>query len=372
MNTRLFLFLIAAVAAPRLTAQPNSLYSITPKTYLCNRTEKPLEIDGALTEPAWQKAEWTEAFVDIEGSLKPAPRLRTRAKMLWDDRYLYVAAELEEPDIWGTLTQRDAVIFHDNDFEVFIDPDGDTHQYYEMEMNALNTVWDLLLVKPYRDGGPPVNGWDIHGLKTAVLVHGTLNQPGDIDTSWSVEIALPWDALRECAHRDAPPRDGDRWRMNFSRVEWRATAHGMTYSKLLEEKTGKPLPEDNWVWSPQGLINMHYPEMWGFVQFSSAPPGSPPAPMVMPPEEEVKRVLRQIYYREKEYFAQKHAFAPLLALLRLEKLTVKNFVVSPSIEVTTSSFEAVASSDDGSVRWHIDQDGRTWSDLVPGTKDAGK
>jgi hypothetical protein len=25
--------------------------------------------------------------------------------------------------------------------------------------------------------------------------------------------------------------------------------------------------EDNWVWSPQGLINMHVPEMWGRVRF---------------------------------------------------------------------------------------------------------
>ena len=57
--------------------------------------------------------------------------------MLWDDEYFYVAAELEEPDIWATLTERDAVIFYDNDFEIFIDPDGDSHEYYEFEMNAL-------------------------------------------------------------------------------------------------------------------------------------------------------------------------------------------------------------------------------------------
>ena len=65
---------------------------------------------------------------------------------------------------------RDAVIYHDNDFEVFIDPDGDNHLYYELEINALGTEWDLLLVKPYRDGGPAVNAWDIQGLRTAVHV----------------------------------------------------------------------------------------------------------------------------------------------------------------------------------------------------------
>ena len=72
--------------------------------------------------------------------------------MLWDDTYLYVGALLEEPHVWATLTQHDSVIFHDNDFEVFIDPDGDNHEYCEIEINALNTEWDLFLNKPYRDG----------------------------------------------------------------------------------------------------------------------------------------------------------------------------------------------------------------------------
>ncbi len=60
-------------------------------------------------------------------------------------------------------TARDSVIFHDNDFEVFVDPDGDTHAYYELEVNALGTQWDLMLIKPYRDGGRAIDAWDIAG-----------------------------------------------------------------------------------------------------------------------------------------------------------------------------------------------------------------
>ena len=48
--------------------------------------------------------------------------------MLWDDTYFYVAAHLEEPHVWGTLTKHDTVIFQDNDFEIFIDPDGDNQR----------------------------------------------------------------------------------------------------------------------------------------------------------------------------------------------------------------------------------------------------
>ena len=163
-----------------------------PRRYVVYRTASGLKVDGRLNEPSWSAAPWTDAFVDIEGdppqrarSARRGPRmpagspLRTRAKMLWDDDYFYIAAEMEEPDVWATLTERDSVIFRDNDFEVFIDPDGDTHAYYELEVNALNTVWDLMLIKPYRDGGPAINGWDIAGLQSAVDVRGTINRPGD-------------------------------------------------------------------------------------------------------------------------------------------------------------------------------------------------
>ena len=221
-----------------------------PRSYDVTYTNTPIHIDGKLNDPAWKQAEWTTDFVDIEGALKPVPRFRTRAKMLWDDKYLYIAAELEEPDVKATLTQHDSVIFHDNDFEVFIKPLPATPSYYEFEINALNTSWDLFLDKPYNQLGKPDNSWDIQGLKTAVAIQGTLNQPSDKDHGWTLEIAYPLSAFASRQHVP-PPKNGTQWRMNFSRVEWKAGQ-----SK-----------EDNWVWSPQGVINMHVPEKWGYLNF---------------------------------------------------------------------------------------------------------
>ncbi|HEX3075000.1 MAG TPA: carbohydrate-binding family 9-like protein, partial [Ignavibacteriales bacterium] len=123
----------------------------SPKRYVCYKAEAPLIVDGNMDESAWSKTVWTDDFIDIEGEVKPNPRFRTRVKMLWDEKYFYIAAEMQEPDIWAYQRNRDDIIFFDNDFEVFIDPDGDTHRYSEFEMNAVNTVWDLLLVQPYRD-----------------------------------------------------------------------------------------------------------------------------------------------------------------------------------------------------------------------------
>lgn len=232
-----------------------------PKRYECQYTKTPVKVDGRLEEASWRRASYTDLFVDIEGDRKPKPRFATRAKMLWDDQYFYVAAELEEPHVWATLTKHDSVIFHDNDFEVFIDPNGDTLEYYEFEINALNTGWDLFLDKPYRHGGKARNEWEIPGLKTAVHIRGSLNNPADVDEGWSVEIAFPWKVLAEFADKPAPPRVGDEWRVNFSRVEWRHRVVDGKYQKI------EGLKEDNWVWSPQGEINMHIPERWGVVEF---------------------------------------------------------------------------------------------------------
>ena len=241
--------------------------------YICYRASEPLEIDGYLNEAAWLASDWSEDFIDIEGDVHPAPRWRTRVKMLWDDTHLYIGAQLEEPDVWGTITQRDAVIYKDNDFEVFIDPDGDTYNYYELEVNALGTVWDLFLPKPYRDGGKAVDSWDIEGLQAAVHVQGTINDPSDRDDLWTVELAFPWSALTEHAPGKRVPRTGERWRVNFSRVQWQLEVVDGVYRKLADPDTGEPLPEDNWVWSPQGAVNMHMPEMWGVVEFSDRQAG---------------------------------------------------------------------------------------------------
>lgn len=224
------------------------------------RRGRNIVIDGAIDSAEWSGSPWTSDFVDIEGNARPRPSLRTRAKMQWDDNYLYIAAELEEPHVWATFTRRDAVIYHDPDFEIFIDPDGDTFNYYELEINALNTVWDLMLDKPYRDHGKANNAWDIAGLKRAVRINGTINDSRDRDRGWTVELALPWKVLKEYAPGKRAPKAGEEWRINFSRVEWDVDVVDGKYVKRNQ-------PEHNWVWTPQGAIAMHMPERWGYVGF---------------------------------------------------------------------------------------------------------
>ena len=180
--------------------------------------------------------------------------------MLWDDEYFYIAAELEEPHVWATLTAHDSVIFHDNDFEVFLEPDGDTPTTSSSRSTPSTPAGTSSCNRPYRHGGKADNGWEIPGLKTAVHVDGTLNDPRDTDRGWTVEIAFPWTAFASAA-ATVRPTPGDQWRINFSRVEWQTRHHRRQVLKV------PGLPEDNWVWSPQGVIDMHLPERWGAVRF---------------------------------------------------------------------------------------------------------
>jgi hypothetical protein len=355
------LLILGATQSPQPTAEPGPLHLVTyvpPRGYLCNRAAGgPIQVDGRLDKAVWRDAPWTDWFVDIEGDKKPRPRFKTRVKMLWDDQYFYVAAELEEPHVWATLTNHDAVIFHDNDFEVFIDPDGDSHDYAEFEINALNTDWDLLLTRPYKDGGRAINGWEIPGLKKAVHVDGTLNDPRDRDQGWTVELAIPWKALGELGGRIPRPQDGDQWRVNFSRVEWQHEIVDGKYRKVPGTK------EDNWVWSPQGVVNMHRPEMWGVVQFSTAAPGS--ATFRPDPSGPARQVLHAVYYAQHAYRKAHGHWASTLRELDLSGISHASITGPPHLDVCGSLFEATVELRQPAgtkKRWHIRNDALVWSD----------
>jgi len=331
-----------------------------PEKYVCYRVSDPLEIDGELDEDDWQNAVRTKYFVDIEGSLKPRPRFWTNVKMLWDENYFYIGAQLQEPHIWATLKERDTIIYQDNDFEVFIDPDGNSHNYYEVEINAFGAFWDLMLVKPYRDGGPAINAWDIYRIKVAVTLDGTINNPSDIDSHWQVEMAIPWDVLGEGTTMASPPKDGDFWRINFSRVVWPMETSGGKYIKFKDRKTGITAANLNWVWSPQGLINMHYPEMWGYVHFTDNIVGKEIAEYKLPHSEKIKWFLRQIYYEEKNYFVKNNKYTAELSDLDEKILSQIGSKLPPEIQTTWNMFEStLKDSTTGSI-WHIRQDGLIW------------
>jgi hypothetical protein len=259
--------------------------------YTAFRAPEPLTIDGNLDKPAWRQAPRSPRFVDLVAG---EPTVHdTRAAVLWDDEYLYVGYWIEEPFVEAKLTERDSLVWTENDVELFIaGPDA----YYEFEINALGTIYEALFVfeDAYEraghsqdpllqrdvEGYQPWNGvgftthprgprlgffkWDLPGLKCAVQVDGTLNDNSDRDRGWTVEIAIPWSGLTTLTRGTElalPPRNGDTWRMDFSRFN--------------AYKAAPPANDPGgWAWSAHGVWDSHVPELFPFVQFSTDPAGT--------------------------------------------------------------------------------------------------
>jgi Carbohydrate-binding family 9 len=259
--------------------------------YTAYRAVRPMQVDGRLDGESWARAPRSPRFVDL---ITGEPTIHdTRAAVLWDDEYLYVGFWVEEPFVAATLTERDSLVWTENDIEVFV---AGKDAYYELELNALGTIYEAFFVwedgyersgysrapefSREADGYKPWNGvgfdshprgprlgffrWDLPGLRTAVQVDGTINDNSDRDRGWTAEIALPWSAMGWLAAGDGralPPRDGDVWRMDFSRFN--------AYREAAPAKDS-----GGWAWSAHGVWDSHVPELFPYVHFSTAPVGS--------------------------------------------------------------------------------------------------
>lgn len=327
----------------------------TPEHYIITHTSKAPLIDGDINDKIWDQAKWTSSFVDIEGDAKPKPQYNTQLKMLWDDSNLYIAVKMDEPHLWAYLTHHDDIIFQDNDFELFVDPDNNGRNYFEIEVNQLNKIFDLFLPKAYRHGGNALISWDTPGMRSAVKLQGTLNNPKDTDKGWTVEFAIPFKSII-FGFDTNKPADGSLWRINFSRVEWDTKVVNGKYVKLKDAK-GKNLPERNWVWSAPGLISMHYPERWGYLLFTKNTTDAGVS-FNVPYTDLQKQYLWLVYYKQLEYFKQHSFFAPNLDALGIKdtEYNVSGKTNRVSIEATKQQYTATITDDSGSTI-SINEDG---------------
>ena len=203
-------------------------------------------VDADLERPAWAGAEWTPRFAQAETGRLAS--LATQAALLWDEQALYAAFRLEERDVWTTGLDRTALLWEENAVGIAVAGPG---AWYELCISPANRTSEVFFVwkDAYRRGGrydtpefdlttqrPMVFGgdagpvhprglrwgfldWHLPGLRSAVRIDGTLDQRGDVDRGWTVEIALPWAGLDRVAAEPGPPRDGDCWPISLARVQ---------------------------------------------------------------------------------------------------------------------------------------------------------
>ena len=184
-------------------------------------------------------------------------------------------------------------------------------------------------------------------------VDGTLNDPSDEDRAWSVEIAIPWKAFISNYRSNTPPKDGEQWKVNFSRVHWETDIINGDYVK-------KDAREFNWVWSPQGLIYMHMPEYWGLVQFSEVRSDKNAVSFNDTGIDKIKWALRQVYIKQRNYFFKNDRYTKSIGSLNLRKSPARGITWPPKIVLTPSGWEAVLNWNDQKVI--IRKDGKVWTE----------
>jgi len=213
-----------------------------PPLYHVLKTSVPIKVDGLLDDLPWQGAKSVGVFVSSrDGS--PSD-LKTEAKILYDEDFIYFAFRVWDQNIWATYQSRDEHLWTEEVVEVFIQANPTEPSYIELEVNPLGTMLDIYLLdirKPL-----PYRSWNSTRLKWAVDVKGTVDGNAD-DTEWTCEIALPLEDVVTAPH--LPPAPGDEWRINLYRVESKPEKEGLA-------------------WSPTLKNDFHVPSMFGKIVFS--------------------------------------------------------------------------------------------------------
>jgi hypothetical protein len=196
-----------------------------------------INIDGKLDDEAWKAAANSRPFVDVgTGNPNTAFPVNGSVKMAWDDANMYLAFQVEDPDIIGGWPKdaKDPHLWEKDTVEIMLDPDGDgdNNDYYEIQVNPQNLVFDTQYDgynTPKTEPNGPFGHQDWSAkLKSAVVIDGTIDKPGDKDKGYTVEMAIPWSSFAKA--KNHPPKAGEVWRMNFYAMK---NNSGVAWSPIL-------------------------------------------------------------------------------------------------------------------------------------------
>lgn len=186
-----------------------------PPAFACRWAERPPVIDGRADDAVWANATVIESFHQAWLPNAPAPRQRTRARLLWDREALYFLAELEDADITAEVQEHDGPMWRNDVFEIFLRPSLQHSGYYEFEVNPYGAIVDAFFPSPDNRAPDQLKRGTFH-VEARVQLRGTLNDSSDRDSGWTVEARIPWSDLNATGGRPAP---GETWRVNLTRVD---------------------------------------------------------------------------------------------------------------------------------------------------------
>ena len=181
----------------------------------CRWAAGPIQIDGRSDESAWESAQELTGF-SIFWEKKPGAT-HTSAKLLWDEKYFYFTADMEDYDLYADVTEQNGMCWLNDVFEIFLKPVVNKQAYYEFQVNAVNTRLEMFL--PSRGAGgykrfAPISKL---GMESAVRLRGTLNKFDDKDGGWTVEGRIPWTVFQATGGK---PQPGAKWKFALCRFDY--------------------------------------------------------------------------------------------------------------------------------------------------------
>lgn len=234
-------------------------------TYTCYKIPGgTVKVDGILNEKCWARTPWIELRHMKTGKHIPYP---SKARILWDDDYLYAGYDVGYVDVFGKETKKDKPFYLDQEMfvKLFLDPDANGTDVFEIHVSPRNCVYDVRQAIPNHNQNPlgtVAADWNCKGFLSAVRVNGTLNNSADVDRGYTMELAIPWASIRKFTIGKCPPAPGDRWAVS---PQCRYFLHP-SENEICEGKAHYAS------WPKLGIIDSHVYDRYGYLVFSSKSP----------------------------------------------------------------------------------------------------
>jgi hypothetical protein len=192
----------------------------------------PVRIDGRLDEEVWQEAKAYELNIPVNKYEEGGELMfGGKAKVAWDEYYLYIGIEFEDDDIVAQMTEDEMHHYRGGDVcELFVKPER-ANWYWELYVtprgNKTNMFWPS---RGYLSLPDQVEEYT-SGLKVGAQVYGTLNNWRDTDQKWTAEMAMPVADLSEAGVGFGP---GEQWTIFIARYNYSQsiTSKGAEHSSV--------------------------------------------------------------------------------------------------------------------------------------------
>ena len=209
--------------------------------------EEEILIDGRADESVWLKSASLELMDNDSATIPIEP---TTVLLFISNDALFLSWKIFDKDIQATLTERDSQFWDEEVVELFLSTEA-LDKYYELQWNPLNGVFDAIITNQLDSTGNSkgiigVTEYTAIGMQSAVYVEGTVGNASDSDKFWSVEVKIPFQALKI-----QQPKRSEVWRANLFRFN-----------------RGNPVNLERQSWSPTMTSSFHQPAKFGSLIFT--------------------------------------------------------------------------------------------------------